>query len=66
MIRVACAGIVCLASVFIVMGLGLHFCLSSVSANVIWILGKSKVPCAVSSIAACLRRDANPIMGNDV
>ena len=66
MIRVECAGIVCLASVFIVMGLGLHFCLSSVSAIVIWILAKSMVPCAVSRIAVCLRRNANPITGNDV
>ena len=61
-----CAGTACLASVFIVMGLGLHFCLSSVSAIVIWILGKSMVPCAVSRIAACLRRNVNPIMGNHV
>ena len=56
----------CLSSVFIVMGLGLHFCLSSVSAIVIWNLGKSIVPCAVSRIAACFRRNANPIMGKDV
>ena len=34
-IRVACAGIVCFASVLIVMGFGLHFCISSVSAIVI-------------------------------
>ena len=44
MIRVDCAGIVCLASVLAVIGLGLHFCFSSVRAIVIWIFGKSIVP----------------------
>ena len=41
MIRVAWAGMVCFSSVLIVMGLGLHFCLSSFRARVICILGKS-------------------------
>ena len=29
-------------------------------------LGKSMVPCAVSRIAACFRKNANPIIGIDV
>ena len=66
MVRVACAGIVCFDSVLIMLGLGLHFCLSSVSAIAIWIFGKSIVPCAVSRIAASFRTNASPIMGNDV
>ena len=46
-------------------GLGVAFCISSVSAIVIWIFGKSIVPCALSRIAACFRRNASPIMGNN-
>ena len=52
-IRVACAGMVCFSSVLMVMGLGLHFCLSSFKSRVICILGKSFVPYAVSRIAEC-------------
>ena len=63
MIRVAWAGLVCFSSVLIVMGLGLHFCLSSFRARVICILGKSIVPCAVSRIAECFRRNARPMIG---
>ena len=63
MIRVAWAGMVCFSSVLIVTGLELHFCLSSFRARVICILGKSIVPCAVSRIAECFRRNARPMIG---
>ena len=63
MICVACAGMVCLPSVLMVIGFGLHFCISSVRARVICIFGKSIVPCAVSKIAECFRRNARPMMG---
>ena len=64
--RVDLAGMVCLLSVLMVIGLGLHFCISSVSAIVIWIFGKSIVPCAVSSTAVCFGRSANPMMEKDI
>ena len=54
-IRVVCAGMVCFSSVLIVIGLGLHFCLSSFRARVICISGTSIVPCAVYRIAECFR-----------
>ena len=63
MMRVDCAGMVRLLSVSMVIGFGLHLCNSSVSANVIYVLEKSIVPCAVSNIAECFRRKANPIIG---
>ena len=66
MIRVDCAGKVCLLSVLIVILFGIHFCISSVSAIVYWIFRKSIVRCALSSIVACFQRNANPIIGKEV
>ena len=66
MIRVVCAGLVCFPAVSIVMGFGLQFCSSSVKSRVICIFGKSIVPCAVSRIAECFRRNARPAIGKDV
>ena len=66
MIRVDCAGMVCFPAVLMVMGFGLHFCISSVKAIVIAIFRESIVPCAVSRIAKCFRRIAHPIIGYEV
>ena len=63
MIRVARSGMVCFPSDLMVMGLGLHFCISSVKDKVICIFGKSIVPCAVSRILECFRRHGRPNFG---
>ena len=60
MIRVACAGIECLLSVFIVMSFGLHFAVSSAWTIVIWIFGRDRF-----FLAQCLYCGlfASPIVG---